>query len=129
MTLFFSFHILSRNVLKLVLWPLCELMKNIIVLRKCVSLVSTVAAAVFALVLLTQWVRLAPNGTNPGIFLIRFSKLCSVSTWPSGKLPFDCQKIAKNLTLKNIAKNCHFPLAFSFWKKDNFSQFLKNASF
>ena len=40
-------------------------------------------------------------------------------TWPSGKLPFECQKIAKNLTFffnwqklsfffKKIDKNCHF---------------------
>ena len=33
-----------------------------------------------------------------------------VIIWPSGKLPFDFQKIAKNLTFfsKKIDKNCHF---------------------
>ena len=30
-------------------------------------------------------------------------------SWPSGKLPFECQKITKNLTfLKKVDKNCHF---------------------
>ena len=34
----------------------------------------------------------------------------SVLIWPSGKLPIECQTIAKNLTFfkKNIAKNFHF---------------------
>ena len=36
-----------------------------------------------------------------------------VVTWPSGKLTFDCQKIAKNLTFKK--KNCQ---KFSFFQKN-----------
>ena len=33
---------------------------------------------------------------------------CDVRSWPSGKLPFQCQKIAKNLDIifKKISKNC-----------------------
>ena len=37
---------------------------------------------------------LRPNSTNPNVSLLRSYE----GTWPSGKLPFDCQKIVKNLT-------------------------------
>jgi len=48
-----------------------------------------------------------------------------IQSWPSGKLPYDCQKIAKNLTFeKKIAKffyffqkNCQWQF---FWKKWKF---------
>ena len=56
--------------------------------------------------------------------------------WPSGKLPFDCQKIAKNLTFfpKNCQKFSFFsqklPLAIFFEKNDNFWLFFwKSESF
>ena len=42
--------------------------------------------------------------------------MASVWSWPSGKLPFECQKITKNLTFffKKIAKNyLFFPKKFS----------------
>ena len=42
-----------------------------------------------------------------------------VFTWPCGKLPFECQKIAKNLTFfsKKLQKNVHF-----FQKNGNFPE-------
>ena len=52
-----------------------------------------------------------------------------LAIWTSGKLPFDCQKIAKNLTFfqKKIAKNFHFfkKIAIGNFvdKNDNFCQF------
>ena len=40
----------------------------------------------------------------------------NIVIWPSGKLPFDCQKIAKNLTfLKKNCQNCIF-LKIQFWQ-------------
>ena len=53
-------------------------------------------------------------------------KLCyiDISTWPSGKLPFDCQKIDKNLTFKKkIAK------IFNFFQKIANGNFLKKLKF
>ena len=56
-------------------------------------------------------------------------KTNKVHIWHSGKLPFSCQKFAKNLTFKKkkIDKNCHFfstklPLAILL-KNDIFCQF------
>jgi len=43
-----------------------------------------------------------------------------LSTCPSGKLPFDCQKIAKNLPL---------PLAIFLKKNENFWQFFGKKCF
>ena len=41
---------------------------------------------------------------------------CKIGTWPSRKLPFECQKIAKNLTF--------FSKKLTFWKKKSiFRQF------
>ena len=61
------------------------------------------------------------------------TNLSVVSSWPSGKLPFDCQKIAKNLTFfsKNFTKIVIFstklPMAI-LWKKYNFWElFWKNV--
>ena len=49
-----------------------------------------------------------------------------VFSWPSGKLPFDCQKIAKNLTL--FQKK--LPKLFIFFKKiANGNFFEKNENF
>ena len=58
-------------------------------------------------------------------------------TWPSGKLPFDCQKIAKNLTFFQKKKNCQkfsffskkLPLAIFLKKKMAFFFFWKNVKF
>ena len=55
-------------------------------------------------------------------------RLCHVENWPSGKLQFDCQKIAQNLTFfqKNWQKlsffhqNCHWQFC---WKKLKFLAF------
>ena len=52
----------------------------------------------------------------------------SATTWPFGKLPFDCQKIAKNLTF--FQKNCQ---KFSFFSKKlpchSLAIFLKKRKF
>ena len=46
-------------------------------------------------------------------------------TWPSGKLPFECPKIVKNLIFfQKIAKNCIFPN--SQWQYLEKRQFLDN---
>ena len=60
-----------------------------------------------------------------------------VNGWPSGKLPFDCQKLAKILTFfqKKIAKNFHFfqkklPMAIFLNKMKIFGNFFrKNLNF
>ena len=53
-----------------------------------------------------------------------------LTTWPSGKLPFDCQKIAKNLTLKKNCQNFSFfskklPMAIFLKKMKIFGNFLE----
>ena len=51
--------------------------------------------------------------------------------WPSGKLPFECQKMAKKLDIffKKNDKNCHFFQQKFCWKKWQFlSIFLKKIS-
>ena len=52
----------------------------------------------------------------------------SVENWPSGKLPFECQKIAKNLTfcekmLKIKIFSKKLPLAICFEKNEKLFQF------
>ena len=51
--------------------------------------------------------------------------------WPSGKLPFDCKKISKNLTFKKNCQKCSFFLKLHFFeRKENFRQFFwKNVKF
>ena len=68
--------------------------------------------------------------------LIEVKAARQVSSWPSGKLPFDCQKIAKNLTFfqKKNAKNYFFskklPMAIFLKKVKNFGHFFwKNVKF
>ena len=55
-------------------------------------------------------------------------------TWPSGKLPIECKKIAKNLTFffncQKLSLKKKLPLAMFLKKKnDNFWQYLKNVKF
>ena len=58
------------------------------------------------------------------------SYLVAIWAWPSGKLPFDCQKIAKSLRFfsKKWTKNCHFFkwqfLSIFFFKCQVFGNFL-----
>ena len=51
------------------------------------------------------------------------TKGSKIMFWPSGKLPYDCQKIAKKLTY--FPKNCQKISFFSkkIWKKFHFWQF------
>jgi len=59
-----------------------------------------------------------------------FFRTSLLGTWPSGKLPFDCQKIDKNLTFfsKKLLKIAIFstklPLAILLKKMTSFCQFL-----
>ena len=57
-------------------------------------------------------------------FSAQYYHLCCVPSWPSEKLTFECQKIAKNLTFvfKKIAKKDHLKKNYQwqFFKKRQF---------
>ena len=66
------------------------------------------------------------------MFILGFS-LEGVITWPSGKLPFECQKIAKNLTFffkltKNVIFSTKLPLAILLKKMTIFVNFFEKMS-
>ena len=55
------------------------------------------------------------------------SRITCIKTWHSGKFPFDCQKIAKNLTFKKKWQKLSFfstklPMAFFWQSNGNFPE-------